>query len=136
MKEKKILRSGSVLELDYASWKDVKNLKNIILNIIKNNIKDFDLQKEISNILEIVNKNGNDWFLIVLDKFLTSLLDCYSSQELENIFYELSKKCLLSEEKITDTTFEDINNRCDYIECFFYIIKFNLEPFFLKANMK
>lgn len=136
MKEKKTLRSGSILELDYASWSIVKDLKNIILMILKSNIKDFDLQKELVKITEIAKQNNNDWFLIVIDKFLTSILDCYCNQELERIFYELSKKCLLNDEKITEATFEDINNRCDYIECFFYIIKFNLEPFFLKANMK
>lgn len=135
MKQKITLNSGSILELDYASWNIVKHLKNNILTIFKNNVKDFDISTELSNVLSMVDKK-EDWFILVINKFLGALLDCYVSEELENIFYELAKICLLNGEKITPDTFEDINNRIDYIPCFFHIIKFNLEPFFIKANMK
>ena len=46
------------------------------------------------------------------------------------------KKMLIKSINIALRTFEDIDNRIDYIPCFFHIIKFNLEPFFTKANMK
>lgn len=135
MKQKITLNSGSILELDYASWNIVKQLKNNILTIFKNNIKDFDVANEFSKIMELVEKK-EDWMLVVLNKFLGSLLDCYTDNQLEDIFYELAKICLLNGERITPDTFEDIDNRIDYIPCFFHIIKFNLEPFFTKANMK
>lgn len=132
MRTKINLKSGSILELDYAPYKSVMKLIRALSSCIQKQVKDFKIDSKFLNSnLEDFTKNSE-----ILNKIFPILAEVVMCEELEPILFECGSNCLLNEERITPQLFESIELRQDLFLTFFNIAKYNLSVFFPKANTK
>lgn len=127
MRERKKLISGSVLELEYCSFKDALNLLQKIAKII-NQDNDFKLDNDF--IKSFNEKSFNDAFL---NKILKSILDGIADNQLIDLIIKCGENSLINGERITLDYFEDVNNCKDFFVVLFEISKYNLSRFLSKA---
>lgn len=119
-------KSGADLTINIAPFRDVMNLKNEIQKTIKKedlaNFAELDIEK-------LKQGNAKDIFSGITN----AILAVDSSDEVYKAIFKCLLRCTYKGEKITETTFEDVDARSDYYEIVFLCVKENLAPFFKNA---
>jgi len=107
--------SGAKVIINPADFKDSIDLKSAITGEIAKSTIDIDLSDltQETDITDIVK------LFMVLD----------SSPSVYNAVFKCLVRCTHNGEKITELTFDDVNNRQDYYEIVFHCIKENLSHF-------
>ena len=72
---------------------------------------------------------GKDFLAQDLVKFKRPLAQVLSNHELEKAGKQCLKKCTYNELKVTDSTWNDIDARKDYLFAMFFALKDNCGPF-------
>ena len=107
--------SGAKVIINPADFKDAMALKSAIAGeIAKSNI-DIDLSN--------LSKDSDVTDIVKLFMILDSSINVYDA------VFKCLVRCTHNGEKITELTFDDVNNRQDYYEIMFHCIKENLSPF-------
>jgi hypothetical protein len=110
LQEEIILPSGSKLQIQVAEFAKSKALFQAILKALNNvgiDTSDFGVEAMIKNALCV----------------------CFSSPEIETYLWQCFSSCLYNGVRIDAMTFEDVNNRDDYIKVCTEVVKANISPF-------
>ena len=112
MDKEVILKSGKKLTMQYAQ---------------------FEVQMELLSALvdEATKLNLNLQDQDALSLGLTKLIAiAMTAKSISNIFWQCANTCLYEENRITQQTFNDVENRKDFLEVKYWVLFFNLEIFF------
>ena len=107
-----ILKSGKKLELQYAQFEVQMHL----LSAITNELNKIDL-----------NIKDQDALGLGIGKLIATAM---TAKNIGDIFWQCANTCLYEGNRITQDTFQDINNRKDFLEVKYWVLFFNLEIFF------
>lgn len=132
MRVKKTLNSGSVLELDYCSFRDALNLLQKIAKII-NRDDNFKLDNNFISSLTSENNGNMDNMINVI---LKPILDGIADNDLIDLVIKSGNQSLINGERITLDYFEDVEHCKDFFVVMFEVAKYNLERFLSKVPTK
>lgn len=127
---KKILSSGSELDMTMAPFQDAHNLFQAVLKELKNVNLDLGLKSNTS-FTDFFEKDVTDDLLNTLKNFITSLL---ASKDIQISLQPCLQRCTYNNQKVTMDLFEDEKAREDFIEVLKEVLVFNLFPFFKGAS--
>lgn len=132
MRVKKTLNSGSVLELDYCSFRDALNLLQKIAKII-NRDDNFKLD---NNFISSLTSDGNGNMDNMINVILKPILDGIADNDLIDLVIKSGNQSLINGERITLDYFEDVEHCKDFFVVMFEVAKYNLERFLSKVPTK
>lgn len=133
MRTKINLPSGSILELDYTSYLNTMNLLQHLAKVIKKDIPDFSLN---NTMLEKLGSNQDTLKDKLFSILPNALLNAVMDNDLIDAIFKCADNSLINDYRINKEYFENIENRQDFFPVLFQVVKYNLTPFFPKANMK
>jgi len=120
MNTKKRLKSGAELEITMSSFRDAKELFEVLAKELRNNeidIKTLDLKQEI---------DGG-----VINSIKNIILDILTSKIIEQALNKCFSLALYNNKKINDDLFDnDEKARSDYYIICWEVARYNLSPFF------
>lgn len=112
MDKEVILKSGKKLTMQYAQFE----VQMELLSALVDEATKLNLNLENQNALSLG---------------LTKLIAiAMTAKSIGNIFWQCANTCLYDENRITQQTFNDVENRKDFLEVKYWVLFFNLEIFF------
>lgn len=127
MRTKKILSTGSTLELGYTSFGNCMELLNIGASIIREDIPSFKLDSNLFK-KENVEKNKELW-QEVLKNFLPILLNAIINKYLLDVVLKCADESLINGDRINKEYFEKPENRKDFFIVLYEVILYNVKAF-------
>ena len=128
---KQELSSGATIEVTPASFMTSWKLLSAVLFAFKMQGINLKMGERISA-EKLMEDN--------LSGLLGALIDIVASEHVLDLAFECAKSCVYTKngvmQKISKDTFEEENNRADFIEAMYVVVKENLLPFFPKALTK
>ena len=127
---KQELSSGATVEVSIAPFAIGWKLATAIINAFKIHGINLKIGENFS-FGELVKDNFNE--------AVNGILDIITSDHVLDLAFECGKSAIYTKngvsQKISRETFEPVENRADFMEVMYIIVKENLEPFFPKARM-
>lgn len=110
--------NGKTIVINAAGFKDAFELKNSIEESIK------------GQQLDLVKK-GTSLENMDIAPLIQLVLSIDSNERFNTALFKCLEKCLYDQEKITEKTFEKVENRADYYNIVIECVKVNISPFFV-----
>ena len=134
MKENVTLKSGRVLILDVAPFKDARQLSKVVcrelsainIDLGTASFKGLSLDSDVGALL------SNPGALSTIKNVFAQLL---ASDALEKAIFDCAIRCTLNDNKVTIDAFEAPNMRGDFLPVAWEVMRFNLAPFFANLNL-
>lgn len=128
MRTKITLQTGSILELDYTSYNTTFNFIQNLARVIKKDLPNFNL--------DLANLNDKDLMANIFSVLPNIILNAVMDNQFIQSIFDCADNSKINDERINKEYFEDVNNRKDFFLTLFNVAKYNLTPFFPKANIK
>ena len=129
MKQETTLKSGIVLRLQVATFKQSMRL----LKVVVNEIKAVDLGIVVNGQIDLKKLQSMD---LPVDAIKNVVCQMIGSDAVDKALSECMGVCLYDGEKITAETFESENARQDYLPVAWEVMQVNLLPFFSGLDLK
>lgn len=143
MQQKKVLKSGSILMLDYTNFANSMELLQALASIINSEFGSFKLDskflengfnfEELIDNLDKGDVKGSEGLVLKMLEILTRAI---ANGSLVETIIKCGDTSTLDDRRINKELFEDVNQRQNMFEVLFEIAKYNLKPFFPKAAIK
>lgn len=125
---KQELSSGATVEVSVAAFATSWKLATAVIAAFRHNGINLKVGENVTA-ASLLKDN--------IDGVVGGLLDIITSEYVLDLAFECAKSAIYTKngvsQKITRDTFESIDNRSDFIEAMYIVVKENLEPFFPKA---
>lgn len=128
---KQELSTGATVEVSVAGFSTSWKLLTAVVMAFKQHGIELKLSEKI-NFTQLFKENFNE--------LLSGFLDIIVDQYVLDLLFECGKSAIYTKngvmQKISRETFEEEENRADFMEAMYIIAKENLSPFFPKALTK